>query len=135
MPRVILLLLFPILLLSACRSQTDATGNTAAMAVPPRQKAQAQLARGLALFQQNCAVCHGAAAQGAFNWHTPGPDGKYLPPPLNGTGHDWHHPKAALQQTIRMVRWCYVATCRHGATSCRSRHGADQLNCANLAAI
>lgn len=28
-------------------------------------------------------------------------DRKYPPPPLNGTGHDWHHPKAALVQVIQ----------------------------------
>ena len=58
-------------------------------------------ARGQALYQQHCAACHGARAEGAPNWHRPGPDGKYPPPPLDGTAHDWHHPQAALKQTIR----------------------------------
>lgn len=60
-----------------------------------------QLQRGHRLFEQNCAACHGANAQGVTNWTHPGPDGKYLPPPLNGTGHAWHHPKRALISTIQ----------------------------------
>lgn len=60
-----------------------------------------QVARGAEVFRQNCAACHGAKAEGAPNWQQPGPDGKYPAPPLNGTAHDWHHPLAALQDTIR----------------------------------
>ena len=60
-----------------------------------------RIARGAEVFRQNCASCHGERAQGAFNWQKPGPDGKYLPPPLNGSAHSWHHPFAQLKQTIR----------------------------------
>lgn len=61
----------------------------------------AVLARGEALFKKHCAACHGDRAQGAIAWERPGPDGKYPPPPLNGTAHDWHHPREQLQRTIR----------------------------------
>jgi mono/diheme cytochrome c family protein len=87
-------------LLVGCNNPPPPSINNAA-AAPARQYEAAQLGRGKALFQANCAVCHGAGAQGAFTWRVAGPDGKYLPPPLNGTGHAWHHPKAALKQTIR----------------------------------
>lgn len=40
-------------------------------------------------------------AQGASNWQRPGLDGKYPAPPLNGSGHAWHHPQFALKTTIR----------------------------------
>jgi len=60
-----------------------------------------QFTRGGQLFQQHCAECHGAAAQGAPNWRSKGPDGKYGAPPLNGTGHAWHHSRAALEKTVR----------------------------------
>jgi len=60
-----------------------------------------QLARGANLFLNNCASCHGAEAQGTLNWQKKGVDGKFLPPPLNGTGHTWHHPKTALKYTIK----------------------------------
>lgn len=61
----------------------------------------ARLRRGQRVFQQNCAVCHGRLAEGHPDWRKLGMDGKYPPPPLNGTGHDWHHPKAALVQIIK----------------------------------
>lgn len=67
----------------------------------PRSIDMAQLARGGNLFQKNCAACHGSNAEGAPNWQKPGPDGKYPPPPLNGTAHAWHHPMEALKRTIR----------------------------------
>jgi mono/diheme cytochrome c family protein len=83
-------------LLTACSdpgasSARDATRNTD----------PAVLARGAQLFQKNCASCHGDRAQGAFAWQRPGVDGKYPPPPLDGSAHAWHHPYAALKQTIR----------------------------------
>lgn len=56
--------------------------------------------RGRRLYLQHCAQCHGERAQGASNWTKPGPDGKYPAPPLNGTGHAWHHPMPALRYTI-----------------------------------
>lgn len=59
-----------------------------------------QVALGEKVFQANCAVCHGTNAQGAENWVQPGPDGKYPPPPLNGSGHMWHHSREELLGTI-----------------------------------
>ncbi|MEA3290829.1 MAG: cytochrome c, partial [Pseudomonadota bacterium] len=38
---------------------------------------------------------------GAVNWQQVGADGKYPAPPLNGTGHAWHHPKRALFYTVK----------------------------------
>jgi mono/diheme cytochrome c family protein len=61
----------------------------------------AALARGAALYRENCSVCHGAQAQGAPNWHQALPDGRMPPPPLDGSGHAWHHPRAWLRATIR----------------------------------
>lgn len=59
------------------------------------------LARGEAVFRQNCASCHGDRAQGAPNWEKPGPDGKYPAPPLDGSAHAWHHPRIALEKVIK----------------------------------
>lgn len=61
----------------------------------------ASVIKGAKLFQENCAACHGKQGEGDANWRTPGPDGKYRPPPLNGTGHMWHHPLPVLLSTIR----------------------------------
>lgn len=52
------------------------------------------------LYQTHCASCHGTQAQGAFNWQKRGSDGRFPPPPLNGTAHTWHHPLANLYRTI-----------------------------------
>ncbi len=72
-----------------------------ATSVPARVTDTAQLARGAKIYKVHCAECHGANAEGAPNWHVKSPDGKNPAPPLNGTGHDWHHPMAALKWTIR----------------------------------
>jgi mono/diheme cytochrome c family protein len=66
-----------------------------------RNQDAAQIQRGRKLFVQNCATCHGNDAQGAPNWSQADAKGKYPPPPLNGTGHAWHHPKRALMTTIK----------------------------------
>ena len=71
------------------------------VAAPSRTYDFAQMSRGRNLFLQNCAVCHGQKAEGAPNWRQRDPDGKFPPPPLNGTGHAWHHPMKALRMTIR----------------------------------
>jgi mono/diheme cytochrome c family protein len=66
-----------------------------------RERDFAKVMRGRKLFTQNCASCHGSQAQGAPQWSTPGADGKYPPPALNGTAHTWHHPTIVLKRTIR----------------------------------
>ncbi len=61
-----------------------------------------QAEHGRIVFDAHCAECHGAQAQGlAEDWAKAGPDGKYPPPPLNGTAHAWHHPRSVLRRTIR----------------------------------
>jgi len=61
----------------------------------------AQVNRGREIYQQNCVTCHGPNAEGAPNWATPGPDGLYLPPPHDDTGHTWHHSDRVLYEAIR----------------------------------
>lgn len=58
------------------------------------------VSRGGELYAEHCAVCHGVRAEGADRWRTRGADGKMPPPPLNGTGHGWHHPAAVLMHVI-----------------------------------
>ncbi len=99
-------------LLVACDSSERAStqvGSTASgteaftHGSPPlvRWYQEESVALGGAVYAQYCAECHGAQAQGAADWRKPGPDGKYPPPPLNGTGHAWHHPLKMLFQVIK----------------------------------
>jgi len=71
------------------------------MADTGRWYTEDQVARGAGIFTQNCAECHGANAEATQNWREPNADGKYPPPPLNGTAHTWHHPLEMLRRTIR----------------------------------
>jgi mono/diheme cytochrome c family protein len=94
--------------LAACEPSTPPPATRGLAAAPGavastanRGHDAATLARGARLFQEHCATCHGANAQGAANWQQRGPDGKYPAPPLNGSAHDWHHSKAALVRTIQ----------------------------------
>lgn len=60
-----------------------------------------KVAVGAQVFRQHCAVCHGDHGQGAPNWRQKDADGLYPPPPLNGSGHEWHHSTAALRGIIK----------------------------------
>lgn len=60
----------------------------------------AQVARGQAIFQQNCAVCHEANAEATPDWRKPLENGRYPPPPLDGTAHAWHHSTEELKRFI-----------------------------------
>lgn len=99
LPTLIMLLLLPALHLdiALAESRQSPAPNDA----DKRGVSFAQFARGGKLYQENCATCHGNRAQGMPNWTKRGPDGKYPAPPLNGTGHAWHHAKPALARTIR----------------------------------
>lgn len=65
-----------------------------------RQFDPAQTQRGSELFHTHCAGCHGENAVGTPDWRTPTPEGRFPPPPLNGTAHAWHHSTAVLKKTI-----------------------------------
>jgi len=88
-------------------SSTATPPTTSVSTVPgvpesaPRGWSFGQVHRGGVLFARNCATCHGGNAEGALNWRHRGPDGRFPPPPLNGTGHAWHHPKAVLHDVIK----------------------------------
>lgn len=57
--------------------------------------------QGRALYLKNCMVCHGFNAEGGHDWTKRDEDGNYPPPPLNGTGHAWHHSMFSLKDTIK----------------------------------
>lgn len=60
------------------------------------------LESGQLMFRKNCARCHGWTAEGITDdWSKRDENGKYPPPPLNGTAHTWHHSLNSLLGTIR----------------------------------
>ena len=72
-----------------------------ALAESRRVTDPAVLRSGQQLFRANCAVCHGWNAEGTVvDWKKP-IDGKYPPPPLNGTAHTWHHPLSQLRRVVK----------------------------------
>ena len=57
--------------------------------------------RGSAVYTEHCAVCHGQNGEGTKNWRQRTADGKFPPPPIDGTGHAWHHPINILGAQIK----------------------------------
>ena len=54
------------------------------------------------LYNSNCSSCHMDNLAGNPKWKSSlDEDGQRLPPPLNGTGHTWHHSPQQLFNTIR----------------------------------
>jgi mono/diheme cytochrome c family protein len=66
----------------------------------PRQYDKNLLARGERVFLANCAVCHGNGGEGKPGWQQPGPDGKLLPPPLDGNGRVWRLSSSQMKQFV-----------------------------------
>lgn len=92
-------LVFLSLGLAACTSRAPAQVATPLPPLPTLDPTLVQ--QGKAVYQANCATCHGAEAEGSPNWATPGPDGLYLPPPHNDAGHTWHHSDRVLYEAVR----------------------------------
>jgi len=59
-----------------------------------------QIALGKTLYEENCQSCHGVRGQGTANWKERLPDGALPPPPLDGTGHTWHHSRELLLRIV-----------------------------------
>ncbi len=55
-----------------------------------------QVARGKAVYAQNCAACHGVNLEGQPNWQEKLPTGRMPAPPHAASGHTWHHPDPIL---------------------------------------
>ena len=55
------------------------------------------------IYADNCASCHGAGGEGQPDWQVRDALGFYPAPPLNADGHAWHHPLAAMLETLAIV--------------------------------
>jgi mono/diheme cytochrome c family protein len=96
-----LLFLITVVFLTGCDEfQSGRVIETQTGTAVKRVQDEALISQGAKVYQANCAVCHGANAQGNANWRKKGPDGKYPPPPLNGSGHTWHHALPQLKEMI-----------------------------------
>ena len=87
-------------LLAACSKESEP-----AVAPPPslvlRHFEPASVARGAALYEQHCTLCHGPQAQGHPDWQTPSDGAFAAAPPLNGTGNDWKRTRVELAAVIK----------------------------------
>ena len=87
--------LLAVLALAACGQAPDA-------AAPERTLDPQQVARGKAVYAENCMTCHGAEGRGpAGDWRIRDADGRFPPPPLDDSAHAWHHPTADLLEMVR----------------------------------
>ena len=59
------------------------------------------IARGKIIYESYCMSCHQVNLSGAENWKGVDKDGHRKAPPLNGTGHTWHHDDASLHNIIK----------------------------------
>ncbi len=55
---------------------------------------------GRAVYEQHCASCHGANAEGAPNWQEHDAHGELPAPPHNAEGHTWLHSDADLYEMV-----------------------------------
>ena len=60
----------------------------------------ARLASGKALYQENCASCHGSNLEGQADWKIRLPNGRLPAPPHDESGHTWHHPDRVLVEIV-----------------------------------
>ena len=88
-------------LLLGCSPSHESVEGRDGTLVAGRWYSVEQVQTGSKVFQDHCAQCHGAQAQGVTaDWRARLEDGSFPPPPLNGSAHAWHHPLSVLLQVI-----------------------------------
>tara|TARA_B100000401_G_C52169092_1_gene422448 strand:- start:80 stop:511 length:432 start_codon:yes stop_codon:yes gene_type:complete len=68
---------------------------------PITRESEINILKGKKLYKQYCASCHQSNLSGAVNWKSLDNDGHRKAPPLNGTGHTWHHSDEILHKIIK----------------------------------
>ena len=69
---------------------------------PITRDSEANIFKGKVLYEQHCASCHMVNLAGAADWKGVDKDGHRKAPPLNGTGHTWHHSDEILHKIIKL---------------------------------
>lgn len=72
-----------------------------AQSAGPDMADPAQIAEGKALYDAQCASCHGIDLEGEAGWQNRRADGTLPAPPQDETGHTWHHPDQQLFAIIK----------------------------------
>ena len=83
-----------ITLASACGSDDGSDTSSVADSADPVE-------RGERNFGMYCASCHGDTGEGQPHWNITKSDGTLPPPPLNGSGHTWHHGDGTLYKQVK----------------------------------
>lgn len=99
--RLIVGVVVAVLLVSACgkeKPDTSAAKDAASALQGDRPVSTESLLRGVRLFQEHCAQCHGPEAQGHPDWRNPQ---VVAAPPLNGGGNVWKRRKPEMIAIIR----------------------------------
>lgn len=99
--KILYLLIGLTLLISCSEEQTENSSIVKKQKMVSRVVDPRIYSLGQKLFLVNCSGCHGMHGEGAKNWRKPDENGKNPAPPLNGTGHTWHHSNQGLINTIR----------------------------------
>jgi mono/diheme cytochrome c family protein len=68
---------------------------------PITRDSELMITKGKIAYQNNCTSCHQVNLSGAENWKGVDEDGHRKAPPLNGTGHTWHHDDETLHKIIK----------------------------------
>ncbi len=87
------------LLVALILSLANHAGIAAAADTTPRLD-PAGLKSSPAVYEQYCASCHGAKAQGAPNWQERDQHGELPAPPHDADGHTWRHSDAELYEMV-----------------------------------
>ncbi len=100
--KLIVLSFFSLVFFVSCNNEVDKTTSVSSeVKTVSRNVNPVNYTQGARLYQLNCAKCHGNDAEGNKDWPRLDEKGKNLAPPLNGTGHTWHHSNQSLTNTIK----------------------------------
>jgi len=66
-------------------------GTARAEPIAPDPNDAQLVARGKAVYEEQCARCHGSNLEGQPDWRHRLPNGRMPTPPHDPTGHTWHH--------------------------------------------